>query len=263
MRQTKGSHSWFNRQMSRKITNVNRRVFVHVVNWHCLRREAKLQMLYKPPVQPRDFYSSASISFQPNYFLKKFLMHTCPFYGATDTTVLDIWWCPFFTFQRQGLLKHVFIWPLRQCNLQTGDAGFKATWKWCILCTFSKIHFWCNNCWPLDGQYGGQFCFLHACFGRGRMPDSNMKQIRQFLKWFEGTFVLSFLCQFLLCLNSKKINLKVSQGGSWDARKYEGQKWTWGRCFSITNTSECKLFKWIQLQQVGFECPHHLWVPYH
>ena len=28
------------------------------------------------------------------------------------------------------------------------------------------------------------------------------------------------------------------------------------RCFRIPTTSECKKFKWIWLQQVGFDCPH-------
>ena len=31
-----------------------------------------------------------------------------------------------------------------------------------------------------------------------------------------------------------------------------------GKCFSVPATAECKKFKWIWLQQVGFECPHHL-----
>ena len=30
----------------------------------------------------------------------------------------------------------------------------------------------------------------------------------------------------------------------------------WGRCFCIPTVSECKKFKQIWLQQVGFECPH-------
>ena len=45
-----------------------------------------------------------------------------------------------------------------------------------------------------------------------------------------------------------------------DAQCGQGLMLTGEQYFNIPTAWECKMFKWIQLQQVGFVFPYHLWV---
>ena len=64
-------------------------------------------------------------------FFKIFGRHNS-FLWATDTPVLDFWWCLICTWQRHAC----YVIP--------------------------EIHLWCNTCWPLGGQHSGQ-SLPHMC----------------------------------------------------------------------------------------------------
>ena len=71
-----------------------------------------------------------------------------PFYGATDTPVLDFWW-------------H-FLWVSKPewASLFALGGGIH-TWH-----TFPEIHLWCDTCRTLDVQHGSRSFSPHTIFKR-------------------------------------------------------------------------------------------------
>ena len=73
--------------------------------------------------------------------------------------------------------------------LVTFHLGFKVRvgsliriWQRCMWCMFIEIHLWCDTCWPLDGQHGGQ-SLPHMCIleevGYYQLPDENFGDLVQ------------------------------------------------------------------------------------
>ena len=61
------------------------------------------------------------------------------FCGATDTPILDFWWCPLWVSKPE--------WVLPYSSLVEAY----------VLCyTFPEIHLWCDTCRPLGSQHGSQ-----------------------------------------------------------------------------------------------------------
>ena len=72
-------------------------------------------------------------------FFFKFLEDMSPFCGATDTPILDFWWCLLWVSKPEWVLPYsslVEAYVLRY--------------------TFPEIHLWCNTCQPLGGQHGSR-----------------------------------------------------------------------------------------------------------
>ena len=60
-----------------------------------------------------------------------------PFCGATDTPVLDFWWCLLWVSKPEWVLPYLSIVE-----------------AYVLHYTFPEIHLWCDTCWPLGGQHG-------------------------------------------------------------------------------------------------------------
>ena len=69
----------------------------------------------------------------------KFLEDMSLFCGATDTPILDFWWCLLWVSKPE--------WGLPYLSLAEA---------YMLHYTFPEIHLWCNTCWPLGGQHGSQ-----------------------------------------------------------------------------------------------------------
>ena len=80
----------------------------------------------------------------PNkFFLLNFGRHLS-FYGATDTPVLDFWWC------------HLWFLHAEWTALFGLDRG--------VCDIYLLWNLWCGTCWALDGQHGDQSIFPTCMF---------------------------------------------------------------------------------------------------
>ena len=76
-----------------------------------------------------------------NFFKELFLADISPFCGATDTTVLNFWWC--------------LPWVSRP-----GWTSLIACFVVCVKQN-PQIHLWCDTCWPLGSQHGCKAISIH------------------------------------------------------------------------------------------------------
>ena len=73
------------------------------------------------------------------FFLKKFLEDMSPFCGATDTPILDLWWCLLWVSKPEWVLPYSSLADTYMLHY-----------------TFPEIHLWCDTCQPLGSQHGSQ-----------------------------------------------------------------------------------------------------------
>ena len=78
----------------------------------------------------------------PFCFFFKFLEDISPLCGATDSPVLDSWWC-------EPLVSKPGWIPLLACFVTYMQQN-------------PQIQLWCNTCWPLGGQYGSQVVLIYV-----------------------------------------------------------------------------------------------------
>ena len=73
------------------------------------------------------------------FIFLKFLEDMSPFFGATDTPILDFWWHLLWVSETEWILTYSSLAEVY------------------VLCyTFPEIHLWCDTCWPLGSQHGSQ-----------------------------------------------------------------------------------------------------------
>ena len=100
----------------------------------------------KIPATPRTRSVLVWNNLKTKFFLKKKIFGGhMSFYGATDTPILDFSWCL------------LLVWKPRVCSLIH-------TWQRHMWCMFHDIYLWCDTCWALDGQHGGQSLFPTCVF---------------------------------------------------------------------------------------------------
>ena len=61
------------------------------------------------------------------------------FGGATDTPILDFWWCFLWVSKPEWVLPYSSLAEAYMLHYM-----------------FPEIHLWCNTCWPLGGKHGSR-----------------------------------------------------------------------------------------------------------
>ena len=123
------SVNWKQQEVSVAFVNNNLLVISYFRLWIELNR-----IYYLPWI---SYYKENYYIFGYNlvFFLKKFWRaQVRPFCGATNTPVLDFWWCL----------------PLVP---KPGWIPWLAYFVACVQRN-PQIHLWCDTCWPLGGQHG-------------------------------------------------------------------------------------------------------------
>ena len=84
-------------------------------------------------------------------FLKKIFGGHKSFLWATNTPVLDSWWC--------------LLWVSKPEWAAFIHAWWRLTWLTCYTSP-PEIHLWCNTCQPFGSQYGSQAILFHVPVSR-------------------------------------------------------------------------------------------------